>query len=464
MLIPSVSDAQPSPANPDPIGYGAQSRWYGADFGPVLPPVVVREPAAAESEVAVAIREVQALRRLRDEKQRQNDERKVDDGGLLARELGEIETRLRQLEDKLNALLAKPTVRGHKPLILIKARVIEVERNNGLAVGSALEYVSRMNVEQSLTSGLPLNAEGMVGFQNVRGLSRYVVPGLISSSGGSGTGLLVNLTSEHINYVASFLGTELNADVITAPQVTTMHGEEVEFIAGAEVPFEVGFNSIQQNTNNVQQFSYSNVGTRIRVTPRIVEFDSIDRSVPDNTCGWNPENCTVDLDILVQLSDADLDTETDLLFKNNVRNIKNTVQVANHHGAVIGGLISARDVEIVSKTPVLGDVPFLGFLFRSKRNERSKSETLIFVEAHVLPDVSVMAKAETAHDFQLGQVHLQDDLRCSPLLRGMHNAGLQGEYLPPPSCEEMDYWRCYQKTRKHENRHRIATELRDALK
>ena len=125
---------------------------------------------------------------------------------------------------------AKEEAPVHKPLILVKVRVVEVARSNGLAASSVLDYVSRENIEASLTSGVPLNNVGFNGFQNVRGSTNFGVPGLINGLvGDTGAGMLVNLTSEHINWVASLLATELNGDLITAPQVTTLNGETVTF-------------------------------------------------------------------------------------------------------------------------------------------------------------------------------------------------------------------------------------------
>jgi hypothetical protein len=155
----------------------------------------------------------------------------------------------------------------HQPLIQVKMRVVEVVRGDSLAAGTILEYVSNNNGNPTLTTGQTANTGG----ENVRSFSRLLVPGLATTAG-AGTGSLFNLTSEHINALVQLLATEAKADVVTAPEVVTLNGQNVEFVAGAKVPFELGQNVIQGDSNSIQKFFYKHVGTMVSVTPRIVNW------------------------------------------------------------------------------------------------------------------------------------------------------------------------------------------------
>jgi hypothetical protein len=159
----------------------------------------------------------------------------------------------------------------HQPLIQIKVRVVEVVRDDSFQANSVLEYVSRADVDQSLTSGEPANRVGAQGYENFRNISRFDATGLVQNAT-TGAGMLLNLTSEHINWATQLLATELNADVVTAPEVVTLNGQNVEFVSGQKVPFELGQNVIQGTNNNIQQFFYKNVGTYVSVTPKIVNW------------------------------------------------------------------------------------------------------------------------------------------------------------------------------------------------
>ena len=153
----------------------------------------------------------------------------------------------------------------HQPLIQIKVRVIEVVRNDSLQANSVLEYVSSAGIDPTITSGEPAIGD----FQNFRNISRFATEGLVENAT-TGSGLLLNLTTEHINWAVQLLSTELNADVVTAPQVVTLNGQNVEFVSGQKIPFQLGQNVIQGTNNNIQQFFYKNIGTYVSVTPKIV--------------------------------------------------------------------------------------------------------------------------------------------------------------------------------------------------
>jgi len=436
----------------------------------------------------------------------------------------------------------------HQPLIQIKVRVVEVVRDDGLQVQSVLDYISRdkTTAPASLITSNNINNNK----QNTSALTRFAQPGLlgINSTGmlTEGGGALINLTAEHINWVASLLASEFNADVLTAPEVVTLNGQNVEFVSGSKVPFELGQNVIQGTNNNIQQFFYKNVGTYISVTPRIVNwglhgegegrrpivsqeilnwnllagwmrddvkleftdaglhnelskfagnkrplpfdlrkrmlielnlhdrenlgsaglFDGIiakqiandhpgadGRICPD--CDWKAEDCTIDMSLVVRLSELGAVTITaarggeepsveakPVNTETNVRAVANVIQIKSGSGVVMAGLIGEREANAVSKVPLLGDVPYVGNLFRSKSSVRQKTEVLIFVEAKVLPPDSQIARADSAQDFQLSAPFVEGNVLDNPLEYGLYRVGF-GTYLPPHSCSEEFFWERY---------------------
>jgi hypothetical protein len=439
-----------------------------------------------------------------------------------------------------------------QPLIQIKMRVIEVARTDGLTVGSILEYVSAGDQPNSRTSGHTANRSGTQGAQNFRGLTRFLVPDLITNAS-TGTGSLINLTSEHINWLVQMLAVETNADVITAPEVVTLNGQNVEFVAGEKLPFALGQNVIQGTNNNIQQVFYKHVGTMVSVTPRIVNWglhgegrgeaalsaheiadwpkliqfmqrsqlpftivefrkrnneivreeislgdllakyadpniiaipysvqNKVLRALNDYSksdpqlrkrlqlaevihakeqCAacdtWVPENCTVDLSVVVRLADpgtVNLGSDTDLgsvtTTERNVRAVANVIQIQSGHGVVMAGLIGEREIDDQAKVPLLGDLPAVGFLFRSKAVTRVKTEVLVFVEAEVLPSAPQAARAKSSQDFLLGQPYVDGEFLENPLEVGMYRVGF-GTYLPPHSHGEQIFWEQYgRKVRK----------------
>lgn len=449
----------------------------------------------------------------------------------------------------------------HQPLIQVKVRVVEVGRSDTLEVGSVLDYISHTG-KASLFTAHNINENN----RRATGVTRFPAGDMLSIPAaattiaelGTGAGGLVNLTSRHINWITTLLATELNADVITAPQVVTLNGQNVEFTSGTKEPFQLGQTVIQNSSNVIQQFFYKHVGTYVSVTPRIVDWGlhaegkgnaaivatevrnwntlidmMINEGLTDDGqdeqwqpyvggetlvpfkireavlmrlnkftradvlrfiegrseyadiftdlvhgcgecgcegychCQWKPENCTLDLEVIVRLSDsvpADLtaarggaDPSVSVSSEGNVRAVANVLQVKSGHGVVMAGLIGERDVEEAVKVPVLGDVPLVGYLFRSKTTNRQKTEVLIFIEAAVLDSCPEVARAEAAYDFQLSQPHVAGELLDSPLEFGMHRIGF-GTYLPPHTHNEQVFWeRLGRKIRK------AATHVDDAF-
>ena len=130
-----------------------------------------------------------------------------------------------------------------------------------------------------------------------------------------------------------------------------------------------------------------------------------------------------------------------------------------------------RDQEQISKVPFVGDIPIVGAAFRSTQTSRMKTETLIFVQAEVLPGFENcydecgenLVKSQTARDFCDSKVHIQGELCDGPLAQGMHRAGLQGDYLPRPSHGERQYWQYYHQTMRHSRHHRQTTHVLDTF-
>jgi hypothetical protein len=179
----------------------------------------------------------------------------------------------------------------------------------------------------------------------------------------------------------------------------------------------------------------------------IREVVSVDVIEDCNACNWKPENCTIDMSLVVRLSDANsmrvtLDDTPDAIsvnFEDNVRAIANTIQIRSGEGVVMAGLIGDRELDQQNKVPILGDLPYVGFLFRSKEVLRQKTEVLIFLEAQVLDPVAPIARAQSSEDFMLSQDYVDGPLLDNALEVGINRVGI-GSYLPPARKHECIYW------------------------
>lgn len=217
-------------------------------------------------------------------------------------------------------------------------------------------------------------------------------------------------------------------------------------------------NSGRNEVNNVAWQSSTAIDSGVVTAEGMVNALACDNSIlrvpTGQACDWKPEDCTIDLEIMMRSSSMRADNVTEA-----ATGISNIVQVKSGHGVVMGGLLSSREIESLSKIPLLGDLPAVGFLFRSKSLDRAKSELIIMVEAEVLPPSSDPAtRHKAAADFQLGQGHVSGELLDSPLQTGMFRAGFSS-YLPPSRAGEDLYW-----TRHGQRMRKVVTEVDDTLK
>lgn len=458
----------------------------------------------------------------------------------------------------------------NQPLIQIKLRVIEILRDNSLGAASSLDFIrsktgdfSYVALPKLVPSGddqlkdskgnnviTPAVANVNSSTKNLTGSSRFDVNGLLGVTSAStglsglnaGAGALVNLTGEHLNFIASILATELEADLLTAPVIVTTNGEAAEFVAGTKQPFNLGTvntntpaNEGENNTGRIQNsLFYKHIGTYLHVTPRIVNYGGQgeragdgaltmnevpdwnyliaflvrENLVPDQPtepppelkwqtytrpgrlvplnikiaildylneyskselvtyfdnhtvaeergllpfpqsqkcgvdgCQWTPDDCTIDIEIVARFSNA-LKPEAEMPLESDVRSIKNILQIKNGHGLVMAGLLGESDVEALAKVPIAGDLPLVGWLFRSKSVSRKKSEILIFLEAEVMPADPHALRSASMSDLELARPYVAGSTLNNPLEIGLHRSGI-GNYLPPLAHEEQSYWhRC----------------------
>ena len=79
-------------------------------------------------------------------------------------------------------------------------------------------------------------------------------------------------------------------------------------------------------------------------------------------------------------------------FAINTKHVKTQVLVENGGTVVIGGIFQIDETESVNKVPVLGDIPYVGALFRNKTRSSNKTELLVFLTPKVITDRNAPAR------------------------------------------------------------------------
>ncbi|AEE21112.1 type II secretion system secretin GspD [Paraglaciecola agarilytica] len=183
---------------------------------------------------------------------------------------------------------------------------------------------------------------------------------------GGVNGFLVGAVKDGWGAVLQAVSTDTNSNVLSTPHLTTLDNEEAFFIVGQEVPIITGSTTGSNNTNPFQSVERQEIGIKLKVTPQINEGNA------------------VQLLIEQEVSSISGATSVDILI--NKREIKTNVIVDDGGTIVLGGLIDDDVQESVSKVPILGDIPFIGNLFKSTTTSKSKRNLMVFIRPTIIRD------------------------------------------------------------------------------
>lgn len=233
--------------------------------------------------------------------------------------------------------------------------------NNAIAPANVPGY--NFNNIQPLGNSPLAPGSGIVGYQSIGNLGT----GRASPVSNIG-GFVFSAGSDAVNVLVRALQTQGRVDILSRPQITTMDNQTARINIGQNVPLNSGsFVSVGVVSNNVIR---ENVGVILEVTPRIS---------PDGTVLMrvHPAISSV-AQQTVNLGGGQVGTIL------NVQELETTVLAADGETVAIGGLISKRDTSNENKIPCLGDIPYLGFLFRYRTQEHRKTELIVILTPHVI--------------------------------------------------------------------------------
>jgi len=163
-------------------------------------------------------------------------------------------------------------------------------------------------------------------------------------------------------------------NVLSTPNIMTSDNKEAEIFVGENVPFLSGTNLTSTGLSQ-QSIERKDTGIILKIKPQISEGEYIK------------------LDIYQEISAVkDFGTATSPNLGSTKRSAKTSVVVKNTDTVVIGGLIQDRDQVTESKIPLLGDLPLLGWLFKTKNTQREKTNLLIMLTPRIIKDARDLAE------------------------------------------------------------------------
>jgi general secretion pathway protein D len=165
-------------------------------------------------------------------------------------------------------------------------------------------------------------------------------------------------------------------DILSNPQILTLNSEEAEIKVGSIIP-TIGSTKTDINGNTTTTIDYKEVGVSLKITPQININDSIELKIDETSSN-----------VITGTSDA-LSNQGAITTLN--RSLKTKVVVADGQTIVLGGLVSDDVTQQEIKTPCLGDIPIVGWLFKTFSSSVRKTNLLVFLTPKVIRNETDLA-------------------------------------------------------------------------
>jgi general secretion pathway protein D len=205
----------------------------------------------------------------------------------------------------------------------------------------------------------------VAGVYDPQGAITSLLGGLSSSTTSN---LLKNFNPSSVNVagVLKLLDQNDMLNILSTPNLLTSDNKEAEISVGENVPFQGG--STQSSIGTTTSIERKDVGILLRIKPQISEGDYI----------------RMDISQEISLVKKDKGQAVDLV--TTKRGTKTNVVIKDKDTVVIGGLIQDTEEDIVIKTPFLGDIPGLGWLFKTTQKLRKKTNLIILITPQIVKD------------------------------------------------------------------------------
>jgi general secretion pathway protein D len=214
---------------------------------------------------------------------------------------------------------------------------------------------------------------------------------------------------------------DTNDNVISTPSAVTMDNQEAELKVAQEVPFITG----QYTANNTaaiggavnpfQTIQREEVGTILKITPTI-----------------SPEGTAVMLKISIESSTIGQKPAGAVDLVTNKRTVSTTVMIDDGGIVVLGGLTENNTTKGENRVPFLGNIPILGYLFKTRNEQSTKNNLMIFIRPKILRDAAQAAyETDLKYNYMLEQEKQIDKMghEAVPMLPGVPRGSLPP--LPP---------------------------------
>jgi len=331
-----------------------------ASTTPPPAPIAPIEKPKKEEETAKTPEEIQISGRL------SSDVKIIADTRINALLIMSTKTDMKVIEDvmtKIDIMLSQ---------VLIEVVIVEIGLSDELQSGidwfqrSMIAYNKKQGGRRRAFLGFAgTSKEGTVG--EIRDATAVTRVGDNTAAPGSGLTYYFSFFDYNLDAVINMLAESSDARLLSTPIILTTDNAEARIMVGEKRPI-VTSTSITSGGTQQSAYEYTDIGIELKVTPHI------------NKKGF------VVMDIEQNIDNVG---DYEIIDGNKVpvittREFSASLSVDDGHTIVVGGLMSSDKVKASSRIPLLGDIPFLGRLFRSDYKDKTRRELLVLITPYVL--------------------------------------------------------------------------------
>lgn len=278
---------------------------------------------------------------------------------------------------------------GWEKMVLMDVKIVEFPRT--LLKNTGIQWTSMgggaiagiWGPIQRLTNG-PYQINIQTGSNNPVPITNPSGTGGITVPSGLNVLSLINLG---LNAQLNLLQQSGDASILAEPQLSAKNGSKASFFAGGEIPY-----SVSNLTGTTVQFK--DYGIKLDIEPRVNHEDDVDTVI-------KVEDSSIDSSLTTTSGPALL-----------TRKMQTEFNVRNGQTIVLSGLLSRNVSDSIQKVPLLGDIPVLGALFRSRNFLDKQTELVVFVT----PTVVTPQASGLVDRIHQTKIRLEQQLGAEPYL------------------------------------------------
>ena len=277
-----------------------------------------------------------------------------------------------------------------RAMVYLEGLIMEVKADKSFNVGVEWSMLKDVNIQP--VTDLGGQSVGLAGFTGSSIIPQVSSTGAISmpsgfSLGVIGAGIKIGgLLFPNIGAVLNAYQNDTDVRILSTPQLLTLDNEDAEITVGENIPYvsrqDSGVVGVT-GTTNYSSYDYKDVGVTLKVTPQINKDGFIRMKIDQSVTKVVNQSASVDA------AGSQVLTPTTLK-----RTAKTTVVVKSGETVVIGGMIQDDSSKGTGKVPLLGDIPLLGWLFKTRSTTNTRTNLFVFITPRIIQNPEDASKIQ----------------------------------------------------------------------